>query len=151
MLSERPAEVEDRAVPGHWEGDLILGARALSAVGTLVERSTRYVKLLHLPKDHSAAAVESAMRKAITSLPCELMRSVTWDQGKEMANHQAITSIPACRSTSAIPTHRGSAARTRTRVDCSVNTCPRAPTCRNSLPKTSCAFNEVSTGGRVRP
>jgi len=91
MISERPAEIEDRAVPGHWEGDLIMGARALSAVGTLVERSTRYVLLLHLPKDHGATAVEAAMRKAIVSLPSELMRSVTWDQGKEMANHQAIT------------------------------------------------------------
>jgi IS30 family transposase len=91
MISDRPAEVEDRAVPGHWEGDLIVGARALSAVGTLVERSTRYVMLLHLPKDHGAAAVEAAMRKAIASLPSELMRSVTWDQGKEMSNHQSIT------------------------------------------------------------
>ena len=91
MISERPAEVEDRAVPGHWEGDLILGAGGRSAVGTLVERTTRYVLLLHLASDHTAATLEAAMRRAIATLPDELMRSVTWDQGAEMANHRAIT------------------------------------------------------------
>ncbi len=78
-ISERPAEVEDRAVPGHWEGDLILGAGGRSAVGTLVERTTRYVLLLYLAGDHTAPTVETAMRKAIATLPAELMRSVTWD------------------------------------------------------------------------
>ena len=91
MISERPAEVADRAVPGHWEGDLIVGAGGRSAVGTLVERTTRYVLLLHLAGDHTAPTVEAAMRKAIAALPNELMRSVTWDQGSEMANHRAIT------------------------------------------------------------
>lgn len=91
MISERPAEVEDRAAPGHWEGDLILGAGGRSAVGTLVERTTRYVLLLHLPGDHTASTVEAAMCKAIATLPGELMRSVTWDQGSKMANHRAIT------------------------------------------------------------
>jgi len=91
MISERPAEVKDRAVPGHWEGDLILGEGNRSAVGTLVERSTRFVMLLHLPNDHGAVAVETAMRQAITSLPSELIRSVTWDQGTEMANHLNFT------------------------------------------------------------
>jgi IS30 family transposase len=87
MISERPAEVEDRAVPGHWEGDLVMGKANRSAVGTLVERSTRYVLLLHLPDGHSAEAVRLAMDKAITRLPSELFESVTWDQGKEMAQH----------------------------------------------------------------
>jgi IS30 family transposase len=91
MLSERPAEAEDRAVPGHWEGDLIVGSNNRSAVGTLVERSTRLVLLLHLPNGHDAKHVEVAMSKAIATLPRELARSVTWDQGTEMATHASFT------------------------------------------------------------
>ena len=90
MVSERPAEANDRAVPGHWEGDLIIGKGGRSAVGTLVERSTRFALLLHL-EDRSAAAVEEEMRRAIRTLPAELRRSITWDQGKEMANHASFT------------------------------------------------------------
>ena len=90
-IAERPAEVEDRAVPGHWEGDLILGEGGRSAVGTLVERSTRLVLLLHLEQGRSADSVEAAMRKAIATLPEELRRSITWDQGAEMANHASFT------------------------------------------------------------
>jgi len=89
-ISERPAEVEDRAVPGHWEGDLILGAGNRSAVGTLVERATRYVLLLHLD-NHEAATVDEAMRNAIASLPGEMFRTITWDQGSEMARHAAFS------------------------------------------------------------
>lgn len=91
MISDRPAEVEDRAVPGHWEGDLILGEQSRSAVGTLVERSTRLTLLLHLGEGKSAEHVEVAMREAITALPASLRRTITWDQGAEMAKHAAFT------------------------------------------------------------
>lgn len=101
LISERPAEADDRAVPGHWEGDLILGLHS-SAIGTLVERTTRFTVLLHLPcmdgdgprvhngpalAGHGAAAVRDAIASAITTLPQQLRRSLTWDQGAEMAQH----------------------------------------------------------------
>ena len=90
-ISERPAEVEDRAVPGHWEGDLIVGKESKSAIGTLVERTTGFVLLLHLPQDHGAVTVQEAMIAVIRRLPEQLRKTVTWDQGKEMANHRQIT------------------------------------------------------------
>ncbi|WP_242098849.1 IS30 family transposase [Sphingomonas sp. CROZ-RG-20F-R02-07] len=103
MISQRPAEADDRAVPGHWEGDLILGLGS-SAIGTLVERTTRFTMLLHLPRmeghgagpsikngpaltGHGAEAVRNAIARTITTLPQELRRSLTWDQGAEMAQH----------------------------------------------------------------
>ena len=90
-ISERPAAVEDRAVPGHWEGDLITGTQNKSAIGTLVERSTGFVTLLHLPGKHGPVEVQEAMIEAMGRLPEALRKSVTWDQGKEMANHVKIT------------------------------------------------------------
>jgi IS30 family transposase len=89
-ISERPAEVEDRAVPGHWEGDLITGSQNTSAIGTLVERATGFCLLLHLPDDHGADAVADAMIEAMSRLPATLRRTLTWDQGSEMANHVQI-------------------------------------------------------------
>jgi IS30 family transposase len=102
MISERPAEAEDRAVPGHWEGDLILGLES-SAIGTLVERTSRFTTLLHLPRmaehgetrikngpalaGHGAEAVRHAIASTISTLPTQLRRSLTWDQGAEMAQH----------------------------------------------------------------
>ena len=91
MISERPAEAADRAVPGHWEGDLILGANNRSAIGTLVERSTRFCMLLHLPGPSDAIAVRDAIVATIGTLPAFLRRSLTWDQGLEMRRHAEIT------------------------------------------------------------
>lgn len=107
MISQRPAEVADRAVPGHWEGDLILGLGS-SAIGTLVERTTRFTMLLHLPRmkghgtearikngpalaGHGAEALYQAITRTITTLPEQLKRSLTWDQGAEMAQHARLT------------------------------------------------------------
>ena len=87
-ISQRPAEAADRAVPGFWEGDLIMGPRNQTAVGTLVERTTRYVQLLHLAEGKTAAQVRQAMAAKIAELPAELVRSITWDQGSEMAEHR---------------------------------------------------------------
>ena len=91
MISQRPAEAEDRAVPGHWEGDLLVGANNQSALGTLVERSTRFTLLLPLPHGYDAVSVRDAIIPAITALPAHLRRSLSWDQGSEMARHAEIT------------------------------------------------------------
>jgi len=91
LLSERPAEVDDRAVPGHWEGDLIIGKGTRSAIGTLVERQTRYVLLFALPHGRTAEAVRAALAERILTLPEQLRRSLTWDRGKEMAEHVRFT------------------------------------------------------------
>jgi IS30 family transposase len=90
MISERPAEVEDRAVPGHWEGDLIIGKDSASAIGTLVERSTRFLLPLYLPGDHTAPTVREAIVAAISTLPDVLRKTLTWDQGVELAEHARI-------------------------------------------------------------
>lgn len=89
-ISERPPEVADRAVPGHWEGDLIVGPAGKSAIGTLVERSTRFTILLHLPDRHDASSVADAMVSQMRKLPEHLRRSITWDRGTELAEYERI-------------------------------------------------------------
>ena len=89
-ISERPAEAADRAVPGHWEGDLIIGKRNASAIGTLVERSTGYVLLVHLPDGYKPEQVAPALAAKIQQLPEEVRRSLTWDQGPEMRDWEQV-------------------------------------------------------------
>ena len=152
MIRERPAEAEDRAVPGHWKGDLILGLGS-SAIGTLVERTTRFTMLLHLPRmagpggppvkngpalaGHGAKAVRDAIVSSITKLPEQLRRTLTWDQGAEMAQHTQLRVDTGLGSSSATPIVRGSAARTRTPTVCCASTSRRAPTCRGTPATTS--------------
>ena len=96
LISERPAEADDRAVPGHWEGDLIDGRAGKSHIGTLVERTTRYTMLVPLPDGKSAAGFAAAVTPVIAGLPASLRRSLTWDQGKEMSLHRQIAVAADC-------------------------------------------------------
>jgi IS30 family transposase len=109
-ISERPAEANDRAVPGHWEGDLLCGKR-MTAIATLVERHSRFVMLVELPNGHSADVVADALAERITTLPEQLRRSITWDQGKEMAAHARFsvqTGVPVYFCDPRSPWQRGS-------------------------------------------
>ena len=90
MIAERPPEVDDRRVPGHWEGDLLVGAGGRSAIVTLVERQTRYVLLARL-RDHTSIHVTDVLAERISQLPAQLVKSLTWDQGRELAAHQRFT------------------------------------------------------------
>jgi len=95
-ISERPAEAADRAVPGHWEGDLLVGKNGKSAIGTLVERTTRFTMLVPLPAGRDAAAVADALTPVIAGLPAAVRRSLTWDQGWEMRAHARIAVDADC-------------------------------------------------------
>src|SRR5246127_1175077 len=118
-IRERPAEVEDRAIPGHWEGDLLRGARN-SHVATLVERHSRFCMLVKVPGKDTTTVV-AALSRHVRTLPATLRRSLTWDRGLEMAQHKSFTS--------AIPKAHGSAVRTKTRTGCCGNTCRRRRIC----------------------
>jgi IS30 family transposase len=110
-IADRPAEVTDRAVPGHWEADLILGPANRSAVGTLVERSTRFVILLHLPNGHNADEVAAAMIREMSKLPAHLRRSITYDRGTEMVRYadiQLALDLPIYFCDPSSPWQRGS-------------------------------------------
>jgi IS30 family transposase len=110
-ISQRPAEVEARAIAGHWEGDLLIGKNGRTAIGTLVERSTRFVMLLHLPTGHGPLEVEKAIVAATQKLPGFIWKSLTWDQGQEMRNHLQVkvaTGLQVYFCDPASPWQRGS-------------------------------------------
>lgn len=113
-ISARPASIADRAVAGHWEGDLVIGAGGKSAVGTLVERTTRFTILLHLPGTHDADSVAEAMIREMGQLPEHLRQSLTWDRGTEMARYDKIQVELAMPVYFCDPTSPGSAVATRT-------------------------------------
>lgn len=114
-ISQRPAEARDRAVPGHWEGDLLLGAGSMSQVGMLAERTTRFTLLFALPVDRTAPTVRDALTRVVATIPAQLRRSLTWDNGKEMAEHRAFTSATDLQVFFCDPAHpwqRGTAENT---------------------------------------
>jgi transposase, IS30 family len=111
MISDRPAEAADRAVPGHWEGDLIIGKAHKSAIGTLIERSSRLVTLVHLPEGRRPAEMRDALIQTVSTLPAQLRRSLTWDQGSEMHLHKDFsiaTDMPVFFCDPGSPWQRGS-------------------------------------------
>ncbi|MGW6391204.1 IS30 family transposase [Streptomyces sp. NPDC055103] len=97
LIHQRPAEVNDRAIPGHWEGDLIIGRGQGSAIGTLVERTTRYVRLIHLPHGWKAPQVRDALIAQTADIPPQMRKSLTWDQGRELTLHQDIEAVTGFR------------------------------------------------------
>jgi len=126
-ISERPVEAEDRAVPGFWEGDLIIGKGGRSQIATLVERSTRYVMLVRVPYDRTADRVAIVLAEKMKTLPASLANSITWDQGKQLAAHTAFTiatNIPVYFCDPHSPWQR---AATRTPTGCCGSTSPRVP------------------------
>lgn len=137
MIEDRPDEANDRQVPGHWEGDLIVGVFNRSAIGTLVERSTRFTILVHLDGASRAHSLRDQLTVIFNQLPEQLRRSLTWDQGVEMCPTTRSQPRPACPCTSVTEEARGSGPATRTPTVCCATTSRKAPTCASTPQPTS--------------
>jgi hypothetical protein len=142
-ISERPPSIEDRAVPGHWEGDLLCGAKN-SFIVTLVERHTRYVMLAKVESRHTQTVINALIRQA-RKLPDELYRSLTWDRGAELADHKRFTLATDIDVYFCDPQSPGSAARTKTSIACCASTSPKEPTSRLTRRLTSTRWRVSST------
>ncbi|RFA13123.1 hypothetical protein B7R22_14075 [Subtercola boreus] len=154
-IAQRPSEADDHAIPGHWEGDRIIGTMSRSAIGTLVERSSRFVSLVHLLHDHTAETVRDGLVKTVSQLPITLRRSLTWDQGSEMSEHVAFrvaTDMDVYFCDPASPWQRGSNENTNgllewsamlwTSVACMKSTNSHSPSARSralKLRRVTCA------------
>lgn len=166
VLSERPAEADDRAVPGHWEGDLTIGT-GRSAIGTLVERSSRSTLLVHLPRlggwgeepyvkngpslgGYGAVAMNAALTESMTKLPEQRRKTLTWDRGKELSGHAQFAVESGTRVFFADPTRPGSDRRTRIPTVSSASTSRKARTCLGGPPKTSKPSHTHSIAGPAR-
>jgi transposase, IS30 family len=147
-ITERPAEADDRAVPGHWEGDLIIGKNNRTAIGTLVQRTTGYTMLVHLPDADKPEQVRDALTEKIKTIPEILRGSLTWDQGIEMRDRQQV-SVAADIDVYFCDPHAGNAPRARTPTDCCASTSPRTPTCPPTALQTSSESPPNSTTDRA--
>jgi transposase, IS30 family len=148
-IVERPAEADDRAVPGHWEGDLIIGKNNATAIGTLVERTAGYTMLVHLPDGYKAEQVRDALAAKIQTLPDILRASLTWDQGPEMRDWQQVSvtaDIDIYFCDPHAPWQRGTSENT---TGCCASTSPRAPTCPSTARWTSSGSLPNSTTDRA--
>jgi IS30 family transposase len=164
MISSRPAEVEDRGVPGHWEGDLIIGMNR-SAIGTLVERSTRFTMVVHLPRQegygliprtkngpahggYGAVSMANALKKRVTDLPVELWRSLTWDRGKELSDLARFTIESGVKVFFAVPHSPSQRGTNEIQTVFYGNTFRKAPTCLVSAQKIQAVAHAMNTSPR---
>ena len=147
-IRERPAEADDRAVPGHWEGDLLAGS-VNSHIATLVERQTRYLLLVKVPGKDSARVVD-ALAAQVRTLPRQLWASLTWDRGVELAAHRRFSIATDVAVYFCDPAAPGSGAPTRTPTGCCASTSRSGPTSRSTARPTSTPWRLASTPGPAR-
>jgi hypothetical protein len=148
-IDARPGEATDRAVPGHWEGDLMIGKAGKTAMGTLVERTSRCTVAVALPAGRRDATTTcNALVTTVEKMPTALVKTLTWDQGSELAAHAAFTLATTVDVYFAHP-HPGNAGRTRTRTGCSASTSPKAPTSPTTRPTSTSSPLNSTTGHAV--